>query len=74
MSVATAGESSGTSVGSYRNYAREARELVVEVLQQALRTHEDQFVEWPTGDTFTIELAKETIDKLVKAREQMIYH
>ena len=59
---------------SYRNYEEEARELVKRIIQQSLDMYQDELgqnrtaTEWPTGENFTIELAKEAIDKLVKAR------
>ena len=55
---------------NYRNYEEEARELVRLVLQQATSIYQRQQmaqrIEWPTGENFTIESAKEAIDAVVK--------
>lgn len=52
---------------NYRNYEAEARELVRLVIQQAIAIHHrQQVIEWPTGENFTIESAKEAIDAVVK--------
>lgn len=55
---------------SYRNYEEEARELVLRVLERSLRTYQQELarntIEWPTGDAFNEEVAKEAIEALVK--------
>lgn len=55
---------------SYRDYGEEARELVREILQKSLLIYELEVaktvMEWPTGENFTVEVAKEAIDTLVK--------
>lgn len=59
-----------TGYSSYRNYEEEARVLVQRVLKKTLLLYEQELackaVGWPTGDTFTVEVAKEAIDALVK--------
>ena len=59
-----------TGHSSYRDYEEEARELVLRVLEKSLHTYKQELarnaIEWPTGDTFNEEVAKEAIEALVK--------
>lgn len=72
MSDSSSSVNAGQS--SYRNYEEEARKLVLAILQQALLAYQREvartvLMEWPTGENFTVEVAKEAIDTLVKARD-----
>lgn len=59
-------------LASYRDYAQEAKKLVLEILQRSVLICEqgvgEGVMEWPTGENFTVELAREAIDSLVKVR------
>ena len=66
--------SANTVVSSYRDYEQEAQQLVEKILQQAMQAYKQELanmapdIDWPTGDGFTIEKAKDAINTLVKVR------
>lgn len=73
MSASSDPNSATSTNFSYRNYEEEARVLVLGVLEKSLHSYEQELATtamgWPTGDTFTVEVAKEAIDALVKVWE-----
>lgn len=80
--MASEREESAETVTSYRDYEKEAHELVTKLIQSSLERlvreqseqklrstkvdHNPPPVKWPTGDNFTVDKGLEAIDTLVK--------
>lgn len=67
--------SEDSTVSSYRDYEKEAKELVKLILEHSIKVYladeakaTVEVMGWPTGETFTIDKAEEAIDTLVKVR------